>query len=175
MSDLRRAAADLLESVEAALKAGDWKVDGACDPTLDIERLRQALADAQMARVWEQKQEPVAWMHTSATGHVYFRKKPHDKVYKPQPVYTAPPSYPKNLNNWMGLTEAPRKEHMADQELETLAKQAGFSVVRVVWKSHKIHVDTLQPANYQELRRFYEIAFEQGKQEEGKNRELSKL
>jgi len=37
------------------------------------------------------QQEPVAWMHTTGTGHVYFRKKPQDKVFNPQPVYTAPP------------------------------------------------------------------------------------
>ena len=32
---------------------------------------------------------PVAWMHTTAAGLVYFRKKPHDKVFSPQAVYTA--------------------------------------------------------------------------------------
>jgi len=35
------------------------------------------------------EQEPVAWMHKSATGNVYFRKKPQDKVFNPQPVYIA--------------------------------------------------------------------------------------
>ena len=43
--------------------------------------------------------EPVAWMHTTGTGHVYFRKKPQDKVFNPQPVYTAPPK-----KQWVGLT-----------------------------------------------------------------------
>ena len=33
--------------------------------------------------------QPVAWMHTTAAGLVYFRKKPHDKVFSPQAVYTA--------------------------------------------------------------------------------------
>jgi hypothetical protein len=37
------------------------------------------------------EQEPVAWMHTSAVGNVYFRKKPQDAVFNPQPLYTAPP------------------------------------------------------------------------------------
>ena len=37
------------------------------------------------------QQEPVAWMHTTGTGHVYFRKKPQDKVFNPQPVFTSPP------------------------------------------------------------------------------------
>ena len=44
------------------------------------------------------QQEPIAWMHTTGTGHVYFRKKPQDKVFNPQPVYTAPPK-----REWVGL------------------------------------------------------------------------
>ena len=39
-------------------------------------------------------------MHTTGTGHVYFRKKPQDKVFNPQPVYTAPPK-----REWVGLTD----------------------------------------------------------------------
>jgi hypothetical protein len=42
--------------------------------------------------------EPVAWMHTTGTGHVYFRKKPQDKVFNPRPVYTSP------KREWVGLT-----------------------------------------------------------------------
>jgi hypothetical protein len=45
------------------------------------------------------QQEPVAWMHTTGTGHVYFRKKPQDKVFNPQPVFTSPPK-----KQWVGLT-----------------------------------------------------------------------
>jgi len=48
----------------------------------------------------EQEQVPVAWMHTTGTGHVYFRKKPQDKVFSPQPVYTIPPK-----REWVGLTD----------------------------------------------------------------------
>ena len=47
----------------------------------------------------EKEQKPVAWMHTTGTGHVYFRKKPQDKVFSPQPVYTVPPK------QWVGLTD----------------------------------------------------------------------
>jgi hypothetical protein len=47
----------------------------------------------------KQEHEPVAWMHTTAAGLVYFRKKPQDKVFNPQPVYTAPPK-----KEWVGLT-----------------------------------------------------------------------
>jgi hypothetical protein len=48
----------------------------------------------------KQEHEPVAWMHTTAAGLVYFRKKPQDKVFNPQPVYTAPPK-----KEWVGLTD----------------------------------------------------------------------
>jgi len=44
--------------------------------------------------------EPVAWMHISAVGNVYFRKKPQDAVFNPQPLYTAPPK-----KEWVGLME----------------------------------------------------------------------
>ena len=60
----------------------------------------------------EEKQDPVAWMHTTGTGHVYFRKKPQDKVFNPQPVYTAPPK-----REWVGLTDE-EIEHIADSEWE---------------------------------------------------------
>lgn len=52
---------------------------------------------------------------------------------------------------------------MTNEELEALAKQAGFTAVRRVWKSHKIYVDTLQPKTYDELRQFYELAYERGR------------
>jgi hypothetical protein len=41
---LREAAVGLLTVVEAAIEAEDWKVDGACDPTVEIIRLKNALA-----------------------------------------------------------------------------------------------------------------------------------
>jgi hypothetical protein len=41
---LRNAAEDLLRVVEAAIKSGDWKVDGACDPDSALFRLRYALS-----------------------------------------------------------------------------------------------------------------------------------
>lgn len=42
-----------LKAMEAAIKAGDWIVDGACDPDMALVALRQAIEQA------EQK-EPVA-------------------------------------------------------------------------------------------------------------------
>ena len=42
--EMRQALEDLIEAVETAINAGDWKVDGACDPTLVLIRAKEALA-----------------------------------------------------------------------------------------------------------------------------------
>lgn len=48
---LSKAARNLLDTVHAAINAGDWKVDGACDPDASIRRLEAALAaDAESER-----------------------------------------------------------------------------------------------------------------------------
>ena len=61
------------------------------------------------------QQEPVAWMHTNAIGHVYFRKNPQDKTLNPVPLYTTPPQ-----RTWVGLTyeekHAIRYSHMTSAE-----------------------------------------------------------
>lgn len=48
---------DLLDAVEAAIKANDWVVDGACDPDLAIRRAKQAMA--------QPEQEPMAWRNAA--------------------------------------------------------------------------------------------------------------
>ena len=48
-----------LDVIETAIKAGDWKVDGACDPDKAISRAKKALA---------QTQEPVAWRTFDGEG-----------------------------------------------------------------------------------------------------------
>ena len=70
MTDLRKAAEDLLEGVEAAIKAGDWKVDGACDPDSAIVRLRQALT------------QPVDAVNMSQERVDETAKREHDLVYR---------------------------------------------------------------------------------------------
>lgn len=109
MTDLRTAAQQALEALERIDQA-----DNDCDflnPSqcyqLDeaMTALRAALAEpqtthseecykwhhkcaiARIERKAEPVQEPVAWMHTNGVGHVYFRKKPQDKVFNPRPVY----------------------------------------------------------------------------------------
>lgn len=64
---------------------------------------------------------------------------------------------------------------MTDQELVAFAKAAGFSSKRFLNHSHLIHFEIPQPRDFNELRAFYELAFERGKQEERKNSELPKL
>lgn len=44
MTSLREAASGLLNAVESAIESGGWKVDGACDPSVEIIRLKNALA-----------------------------------------------------------------------------------------------------------------------------------
>lgn len=44
---------DALDAMLAAIEAGDWHVDGACDPDLVIRRLQ--------ARLAQLEQESVAW------------------------------------------------------------------------------------------------------------------
>ena len=44
---------ELVECMEAAIQSGDWKVDGACDPTLVLLRARKAIAELE-------KEEPIA-------------------------------------------------------------------------------------------------------------------
>ena len=89
MSDIRKAAEDLLEGVEAAIKAGDWKVDGACDLDLAIVRLRQALA--------QPEQGPVAWVYN---GILHEFDPSEFATSEVKPLYTAPPK-----REWVGLTD----------------------------------------------------------------------
>lgn len=43
MEDLLDKSERLLEVIDGAIKSGDWKVDGACDPTAAIESFRAEL------------------------------------------------------------------------------------------------------------------------------------
>ena len=75
------------------------------------------------------KQEPVAWMHTTGTGHVHFRKKPQDKVFNPQPVFTAPQKKP-----WVELTD--EEIYATYDEAESLVNASwdnGFGTVGLMF------------------------------------------
>ena len=83
-----------------------------------IAALRQAL-----------EQEPVAWMHTTGTGHRYFRKKPQDKALNPQPVFRAPQKEP-----WVELTD--EEIYATYEEAESLVNASwgnGFGTVGLIF------------------------------------------
>ena len=93
----REALVDLLEAVDAAISSGDWKVDGACEPDVAIQRARQALA--------QPEQEPVVWMYQDKSTHkVWIQKHMRDFVDHGQtyetPLYTSPPQ-----RTWVELTD----------------------------------------------------------------------
>ena len=95
-----------LEVIETAIKAGDWKVDGACDPDNVIHGLRQAIREHAMYEVQrlgqEIEQEPVAWLTRRYVDNFptsgYETAQPTD--YGAFPAYSHP--QPKA---WIGLTD----------------------------------------------------------------------
>ena len=117
---MKEALKDLLEAMEAAIKAGDWKVDGACDPDSAIQRARKALALQALhdenerlglyKDAYEQpEQEPVAHfgsayvnengVHiTTVLGPVAI---PQDAKLYTTPPYVATP----RQRTWVGLDE----------------------------------------------------------------------
>ena len=124
MSDLREAASCLLEAVVAAIEYGDWKVDGACDPTVDIIRLKNILARPEQGnnssnypitesntpfvdavnmsqeRVDEtakREHEPAAWRYKDENGLWQLAPAPPIGA---EALYTAPPK-----REWVGLTD----------------------------------------------------------------------
>jgi len=86
----------LVACMESAIEAGDWQIDGACDPTMALINARKAIAEAE-------KQEPVAWMHKETA---LLRK----EINKPKgadwdadhwiPLYTTP-----QQRTWVGMTD----------------------------------------------------------------------
>lgn len=49
----KRSIAELVEVVEEAIRSGDWKVDGACDPVGALHRARHLIAQGIEARSGE--------------------------------------------------------------------------------------------------------------------------
>ena len=82
----------------------------------DAMKVRQAVAQALLDDVYAEELEqpeakqsgtisittpaPIAYLCENATGHKYFRWKKPSNVYKPIPLYTAPPQ-----RTWVGLTD----------------------------------------------------------------------
>jgi hypothetical protein len=71
--------AEALECMEAAIKSGDWKVDGACDPTMTIERIKHAL---------EAKDEPFGFFQYDIRLDAWVQNRINNKGVA---FYTIPP------------------------------------------------------------------------------------
>ena len=73
-----------LEVIEAAIESGDWQIDGACDPSMAIHSLYEAIAEAE-------KQEPVAFVSGYYGGQCVILPIYKDKLFSPgTALYTAP-------------------------------------------------------------------------------------
>jgi hypothetical protein len=113
--------------------------NGLCgDAAAELRRLHEVNQDLLKAlhEALETEQEPVAWMHTTGTGHRYFRKKPQDKVFNPQPVFTAPQKKP-----WVELT---------DEEIYATYDEA-VSLVNATWDNGFGTVGLMFPIAFYEL------------------------
>lgn len=109
MTDLRTAAQMALDIMLSAIKAGDWKVDGACDPDYVIEALRAALAKG------EQEPHGYLWFTRHMEQRFTHRiPKEDERIGDVKPVYTAPPQ-----REWQGLT---------DEELCDVCEALGVTV-----------------------------------------------
>ena len=101
---------DALEEAKMTLEVIKETDPGVYDEMINdaLSSINYALSNSILSavdRLADPDQKPVAWMHTSAVGTVYFRKKPHDKVFNPQPVYLAPPP----SLGWEALVESVRQ------------------------------------------------------------------
>jgi len=77
---------EALEAMLSAINAGDWKVDGACDPHATIIRLTNRLAHPEP--------EPVAWFIQYEYRHEFLWREPtpyeRNSALEIKPLYTAP-------------------------------------------------------------------------------------
>jgi hypothetical protein len=96
---------DALEDAKMALEIIKETDPGVYDEMINdkLSSINYALSNSILSAVDRLadpfNQEPAAWMHTSAMGHVYFRKNPQDAVFNPQPLYLDP-----LRREWKGLT-----------------------------------------------------------------------
>jgi len=91
----REEAQQVLECMETAIKAGDWVVDGACDPDFILYMLR--------ARLAQPEPEPVAWTVSGLITDFSRDFSAYQTKTYTRPLYTAPPQ-----REWQGLTDEER-------------------------------------------------------------------
>ena len=49
---------DLVEVMESAINSGDWKVDGACDPTMVLIRAKKHIEESKYVYGWPLGKDP---------------------------------------------------------------------------------------------------------------------
>ncbi len=104
----REEAQQVLECMETAIKAGDWVVDGACDPDFILYMLRTRLAQP------EPSVEPYGYLwFTRYMEQRFTHRNPdeRERIGDVIPVYTAPLQ-----REWQGLTdeEIKKEQHHID-------------------------------------------------------------
>lgn len=128
---------DALEDAKMALEVIKETDPGVYDEMINdtLSSINYALSNSILSAVDRLadpfNQEPAAWMHTSATGHVYFRKNPQDAVFNPQPLYLDP-----LRREWKGLTihfEKLEWVGLTDEEIREGNKDSW--VTRQAWES----------------------------------------
>jgi len=97
-----------LDIMESAIKAGDWVVDGACDPDWVLNALRAALA--------QPEPEPVAWTVSGLITDFSRDCSAYQTKTYTRPLYTAPPQ-----REWQGLTDEEIREGNRESWVTTQA------------------------------------------------------
>ena len=112
-----------LDVMLAAIKAGDWKVDGACDPDYVLEALRARLSQcqrcgevnpAEIHTCTPKEQEPVAWRTFDGEGGYEYRSYELNKDYDKEWLKRNP--------NHKGWVEPLYKDPTPCQTCEALAR-----------------------------------------------------
>ena len=136
---MRQALEDLIEAVETAINAGDWKVDGACDPTLALIRAKEALA--------QPEQEPVAfeafnaWMHYNlpvgtVIGHSGWWA---DKIYSRFIKNATPPQRkPLKFEEMDAVIDGCPKYHGRFSTKDPNGKLNYYELIRAIEAAHNI-------------------------------------
>ena len=129
---------DLIEAVEAAINAGDWKVDGACDPTLVLIRAKKAI---------EQAREPVA---LQVNGIPLFKNPPNDVI--DAAFHVSDWAQRNNWTKWRighccseDYTTPPQRHPLSDEQVRKALYTTNHSdlmgVVRAIEQAHGIKGD----------------------------------
>ena len=160
MIQIEEALKELLEAVEDAIQAGDWKVDGACDPDSVIRRSKEALAQPEQEPVgavkdlftqaaWEKldvrgstkvyldippqrtEQEPFGYFQYDIRLDAWVRNR---KSNRGAAFYIRPPQ-----RTWVGLTDEEKNDCLVSADpCEALAEPEARQLIEDVEQALKV-------------------------------------